>query len=98
MVDKMIRDWQFPLSCGRDGSETLKDGVRVIGRDIATGKLWMWYFPDKEKAESFAKNIAKETQSAYYIMEPISTVMPDKPTISVFEYETKPKRKGKSNA
>jgi hypothetical protein len=98
MVDKMIRDWQFPLPCGRPGPESMKDGVRVIGRNTASGALWMWYFPNRELAETFAKTTAGQTYSAYYIMEPISVIMPDSPKLSVFEYENKPKRKGKSNA
>ena len=40
----------------------IRSGYRVIGNNTADGRLSSWYFPDLENANSFAKQLAKETK------------------------------------
>lgn len=61
----------------------IRTGFRVVGPNLADGRVSTWYMQSLEEAKSFAEGIAKQCDAEYDILQFVGTIrqipMPPRP-------------------
>lgn len=76
IIREYHKAWQQALM---SSEHKIRGGFRVVGPNTNDGEIHIWYFPDFDRAKSFATHIASEVDAEYDIFEYKGSVRQEKP-------------------